>query len=174
MEKMPDDKLKLPPKLTTKEFRERLAPQPELAPEQHLKCWELVIEAFGVTGKRTGKGEYEGVIIGKLTEGKDWTAEKIDWKYLAPEGITPTLAVFLKAHLTGDWVIFTRTHVLAIRDGIIYDRDYTSSVKKRVISAYRIRNTKLTKPVTCDCGSDPAVFGHTPRCPQGRTHPSPS
>lgn len=158
-------------KMTTEEFKARLAPQPELAPGQHLKCWELVIEAFGITGKRTGKGEYEDKII-KHFKDNNWGVEKVSWEDLAPQGVTPTLAVFLKAHLKGDWVVMTRGHVLAIRDGVIYDRDRGSSVKKRVTSAYRIQSTKLTEVTSCGECPDPAVFGghwaggyHDPACP---------
>ena len=154
-------------KMTTAEFRRRLVPQPVLAPGERLKCWELAIEAFGVTGKRTGKGAYEEVILRKMIEDKEWRYERVPTLELAPQGVTPTLAVFLKAHLTGDWLIFTRTHCLAIRDGKIYDRDSGSTVKKVVTSAYRIRSVKLTPVLEpCDC-ANPTVFGHDPRCRVG-------
>ena len=148
-------------KMTTKEFRERLALEPPY--DGKLKCWELVIEAFGVTGQRTGRGEHVPVILGKLMKDKEWSAEKVT--ELAPKGVTPTLAVFLAQHLTGDWIIFTRNHALAIRDGVIHDTVRSSSVSKVVTGAYRIRSTKLTKPAGCDC-ADAAVFGHWNNCRQ--------
>ncbi len=79
--------------------------------------------------------------------------------------MTPTLAVFLAAHLQGDWVIFTRSHCLAIRDGVIYDRDTRSSVKKVVTGACRVisKDFVLTEPAQCEC-SNPVTFGHWPVC----------
>jgi hypothetical protein len=151
-------------KLSTAEFRARLAPQPDIPFGSRLKCWELVIEAFGIHGRRTGKGEYKEKINAAFKQA-GYLLEKVE--KLAPEGVTPTLAVVLGTRLSGDWLIYTRSHVLAIRDGIIHDRDQTSSVKKIVTSAYKVTKIASIKPPeNCTCGAaDPAVFGHYSSCP---------
>jgi hypothetical protein len=148
-------------KLTTAQFRARLAPQPVSLGEK-LKCWELVVEAFGIHGHRTGKGEFEQVINAKFKQA-GYLLEKVE--KLAPEGVTPTLAVVVGARLSGDWLIYTRSHVLAARDGVIYDRDHRSSVKKLVTSVYKVTKISSIRPPECTCGgADPLVFGHYGAC----------
>lgn len=145
-------------KMTTKEYQQRLAPPPDYS-NGRIKCWELVVEAFGADGVRTGKGEYEAQIMEHI-KAAGYGYEKLPYKELAPEGVTPTLAVFMAGHLTGDWVVMTSGHCMAIRDGVIYDTVRNTSVKKRVTSAYRITSKKVTSLAGCTCTADPIVFGH--------------
>ncbi len=113
------------PKLTTKEFQDRLAPIP-WPPWENPKCWELAIEAFGITGERTGRRQYEDFILSKFSPG--FKLEKVS--QLAPAGMPATLAIFLRAHLQGNWIVFTRGHCLAIRDGVIHDTMRNATVKE--------------------------------------------
>jgi hypothetical protein len=149
------------PKLTTAEYRSRLAPDPT-QPGEKLKCWELVIEAFGITGKRTGRGAYEDAINRHLADA-GFVLERI--KELAPPGVTPTVATVAAGKMTGDWILYTRTHVLAIRDGVIHDRDRGATVKKVVTSAYRVV-PKPKPPAKCGC-LEAATFGHAYDCETG-------
>lgn len=150
-------------KMTTKEYQQRLAPPPDYS-NGRIKCWELVVEAFGVHGVRTGKSEYEPAIMQHI-KSAGYGYERLAQKDLAPEGVTPTLAVFMASHLTGDWVVMTSGHCMAVRDGVIYDTVRNSSVKKVVTSAYRVYSTKLTPVQSCGECSDPLVFGgHMPGC----------
>jgi hypothetical protein len=144
-------------KMTTAEYQRRLAPPPDYS-QGRIKCWELVVEAFGVMGVRTGKGEYDAPIMQHI-KNAGYSVEKLPQKDLAPAGITPTLAVFMAAHTKGDWVVMTHGHCMAIRDGVIHDTCRSTSVKKRVIGAYRIQSTKLTPVTSCGQCPDPIVFG---------------
>ena len=160
---MTEAPLKLPPKLTDRELQARLAPVPAMS---WLSDWELVINAFGVTGSRSGaiNRKSEGQVIGAL--GRHFEVTRATAAEIAPGGVTPTLAVFLKAHLDGHWVVFINGHVLAIRDGVVHDADREGTVKRKVVSAYRVQPLKPPPGGSCSC-SDPLVFGHWETCRLG-------
>lgn len=52
--------------------------------------------------------------------------------------LSTTLSRFIADHPTGDYLVFSAGHVMALRDGKLTDTDTTASGRRRVISAYRI------------------------------------
>ena len=151
----------VPAKMSTAEYQSRCRPLMDVNGHDGKKpmCWEAVLDAFGVFA-RSGKAEPTCVINGHM-KAAGYGLEQV--ASLAPPGVTPTLAVFLAAHRKGDYVVYMNGHVVCIRDGVITDTiGRTSTVKKKVTSAYRVTAPEL--PVSCTC-LDPAVFGHAHDCP---------
>lgn len=165
-------------KMTTVEYRNRLRDLSgvEKGPTGRLKCWEAMLDAFGIT-KRTGRGEYSEVYR-KYLEAEGWEVRQV--KPLGPEGVTPTLAVFLAEHASsGNWIIETRGHVLAMRDGVITDTaGQSGTVAKVVTAAYEVIEKPKPREVgainwpdpRCTC-PHPLTWGHLdPQCPTGLGH----
>lgn len=131
---------KIPPKMSTAEFRSRLM-IPLGGPGA--RCWGNVLAAFDVSFKPTGRPESTSNINAYLVKG-GYDVVRQELKEIMP-GIPQesgyTIAVFLgkPEHLTGDWVIYTRDHVLCVRDGKITDTmgDY-QTVARRIESVYRV------------------------------------
>jgi hypothetical protein len=148
-------------KMTTAEWKSRLAPYDETKPV----CWEHAIEGLGAEKHkfRTGRPQRTDVILNKLNAA-GFKAEKVT--SLAPEGITPTLAVFAQTHLEGSWFILTSGHAIAMKDGVVFDTQRSATVKRVVESAYQVTEypAAVAKPVDCNCELDPTVFGHCPTC----------
>jgi hypothetical protein len=129
-----------PKKMTTKEFRSRLAPR--LA-EKGAMCWGNVLAAFGVEFTPTGKPASTGQINLKLIAG-GYAVDRVRLEDImpgVPHETMYTLAVFFgrPEHLTGDWVIYLNGHVICVRDGRITDTmGQYQTVSRRVESVFRI------------------------------------
>jgi hypothetical protein len=166
-EKAPEPGLPVPAprvvKMTTAEWQSRLSPRDPTTPI----CWEHAIEGLGAEKNkfRTGIAQHTDVIIAKLNDA-GFKAERVPAP-LAPAGYTPTLALFAPQHLEGSWLIITRGHALAMKDGVVFDIRRSATVKRVVETAYQITECPalaIRKPVDCDCELDPIVFGHYPAC----------
>jgi hypothetical protein len=126
--------------MTTKDYRSRLTtPSATVMTWSRIMCWEAVADAFGVVMPGpTGKAKYIS-FINKLICDAGYEMSKLRSDEVAPAGIVPTLAVFMQAHLTGDYVVYTCNHVVSIRDGRITDRTGTQqTVTRRVECAYKV------------------------------------
>jgi hypothetical protein len=148
-------------KLTTAQFRERLAPVGE-----GVMCWEAAFAALGVTLPHDKKGRSTTWIQSKLEE------NGIGYEWLKPSQLVPgssekadfTLAVVLPKIEKGSWLVFTSGHVIAVRDGKVTDSVGESrSVKRRVEFVFKLKNVSFPMASTCGC-FDPVAFGHAD-CP---------
>lgn len=111
-----------------------------------LMCWEAALEAFGVTA-RTGKRLHLDLIKQHLHQAgwrtvdllpgvTDATfADMSDGKAGYKE---PTLDRFIAAHPTGDYIVSTAGHCMALRDGQLTDTDTAKTGRRRVQSAYAV------------------------------------
>jgi hypothetical protein len=156
---MTTSELKLPSKMTTAEYRSRLATN--RLPWPSPMCWEEVAAAFGVKLEKHLKRGRQIVEINRMIEELGWKLERMPDNDIAPPGITPTLAVFAASHTTGNYIVYMREHVISIRHGVITDSAGSyQSVKRRVTMAFRV-SPNVTPARVCRC-QDPVVFGHDP------------
>lgn len=137
--------IKYPPKMTTAEFRSRLMP---LSGIPKARCWGNVLDAFGVSFTPTGKGKHTWE-INQLLAGGGYLIEHVRRSHAMPEiprdhETMYTIAVFLgnPVHLAGDWIVYTRDHVICVRDGKVTDTmGQHATVTRRIESIYRVTRT---------------------------------
>lgn len=60
---------------------------------------------------------------------------------------TPTLALFIANHPTGDYLLSSRGHLMALRDGQLTDTDTEATGRRQVRLAYRITRNESTKGI---------------------------
>jgi hypothetical protein len=132
-------------KISTTEYRNRLT---SVSHRPSIMCWEAVFETFGVSYiPEPGKGKHAGEIAHALTT-QGYLVQR-NWLRDVMPAVTQdsayTLAHFTATHLAGDWLVFTASHVIALRDGFITDTVGASkTVARRIESVYSV--IRVDKP----------------------------
>jgi hypothetical protein len=143
-------------KMSTVAYRARLLPA-----EGKPRCWHAALALLGVTVPHEDRGRTAMWIKDRVLEaGRQ--VELVVPSDLVPEAKAGnlTLAVVMPHVLTGSWLLFTKGHVIGVRDGIVADTmGLGETVKRRVEFAYRLKSNGPVAPVKCGC-LDPVVFGH--------------
>ncbi len=146
-------------KTTTTAYRDWLAP---VNPES--MCWEASLGAFGIIVPHDEGFRRPTWLIGEM-ESHGWHVTEKRPNEVVPaasDGDRITLAVLMPHVSTGSWLLVTRDHVIAVRDGAITDTMGTvQSVKRVVLMAYEVKTGNVNAPAVCAC-YDPVVFGHAP------------
>ena len=149
-------------KMMTVAFRERLMPVKEDS-----MCWEASLAAFGIVVPHDDWFRQPPWILAQL-EDAGWQVRTKQPSQLVPAAQADdhvTLAVLMPQLATGDWLVLTHQHVIAVRDGDITDTAGTArTVKRRVWLVYEVmRAGAKIVSVAPACGClEPLVFGHAP------------
>ena len=109
-------------------------------------CPTATLAAFGVTPTvnpwtrepETDRSMTTDEIAHHFTEGGwelQWLSSECNRYGGAPFG---TVAAFAKAHPEGDWWICTRTHSMALRDGVLTDTAKRGFDRRHVTEAWRM------------------------------------
>jgi len=145
-------------KMTTADYRSRL-----MAVEGDPMCWEAALAAFGIVTSHDDGFRRPEWITSQL-EKAGWEVRVKSPATLLPESdevpAAPTLATVMPYVTSGDWLLMTSHHVIAVRDGVVTDTTGTeATVKRRVWRACQVKRAGLPVPVQCGC-FEPLVFGH--------------
>lgn len=120
-----------------------------------LVCWEAALEAFGVT-VRTGK-PLDSYLIKQHLHRAGWTTTSVAAEYTgatmaemmdddAPMVKEPSLSRFIACHPTGDYLISTAGHCMALRSGQLTDTDLAATGRRRVTDAWAVTRAGAPHP----------------------------
>lgn len=97
---------------------------------QDLRCTDAAAAAFGVTTVEA----HDGLVVASAIREQTGRGYDPVMDYTTP----PTLARFISDHGTGDFLLVTAGHCMALRDGALTDTDLNAGSRRRILGALRI------------------------------------
>ncbi len=118
----------------------------ELCVERGLYCSTATLLAYGVVSDITVKSRKTHEILKMMTDaGYHLTPMPVEKDKTYPHK-NQRLGSFLDKYRTHDYIIKTRGHIMALRQGGLTDTDLNAGPHREILQAWRVTKQKLESP----------------------------